>query len=54
MKSVHNIEMVLQPEEAKLATDIKVESDRAVSPPRLSTDDGLKALALAAGSAIRV
>merc|ERR1719195_141174 len=49
MKSVHNIEMVLQPEEAKLATDIKVESDRAVSPPRLSTDDGLKALALAAG-----
>ena len=54
MKTVHNIEMVLQPEEAKLATDIKVESDTAVSPPRLSTDDGLKALALAAGSAISV
>ena len=41
MKSVHNIEMVLQPEEVK--------NERAVSPPRSTGDDGLQALALAAG-----
>ena len=47
MKTVHNIEMVLQPEEAK--ADV-IRGDGAVSPPRLSSDDGLKALAMAAGA----
>ena len=47
MKTVHNIEMVLQPEEAKADA---IRGDGAVSPPRLSSDDGLKALAMAAGA----
>ena len=41
MKTVHNIEMVLQ---------AGPEGERAVSPPRLASEDGLKALALAAGA----
>ena len=47
MKSVHNIEMVLQPEEARPEV---TRGEGAVSPPRLASDDGLKALALAAGA----
>ena len=51
MKSVHNIEMVLQPDEAgKADTKPSSDQDRAVSPPRLDNEDGLKALALAAGA----
>lgn len=41
MKTIHNIEMVLQ---------AGPEGERAVSPPRLASEDGLKALALAAGA----
>ena len=48
MKTVHNIEMVLQPDEVKNGEG-KVDHERAVSPPRLDNEDGLKALALAAG-----
>ena len=43
--------MVLQPEEQKGGGKIAAErAERAVSPPRLSSEDGLKALALAAGA----
>lgn len=49
MKSIHNIEMVLQPEELR-TSDKSNDNDRAVSPPRLDNNDGLKALAMAAGS----
>lgn len=44
MKTVHNIEMVLQSGQEGERTE------RAVSPPRLASEDGLKALALAAGA----
>merc|ERR1719300_198347 len=40
--------MVLQPDEVKNGEG-KVDHERAVSPPRLDNEDGLKALALAAG-----
>ena len=45
MKSLHNIEMVLPPDNP---TE-HVEEERAVSPPIGNADEGLKALALAAG-----
>ena len=45
MKSLHNIEMVLPPEASHDAED-----ERAVSPPLGDADEGMKALALAAGA----
>ena len=45
LKSEHNIEMVLPPGEEKAGGERP-----GVSPPRLSSEDGLKALALAAGA----
>ena len=45
MKSLHNIEMVLPPEAPPDA-----EEERAVSPPVGDADEGMKALALAAGA----
>lgn len=45
MKSLHNIEMVLPPDNS----EDSVEEERAVSPPTGDADEGLKALALAAG-----
>ena len=45
MKSLHNIEMVLPPEAPPDA-----EEERAVSPPIGDADEGMKALALAAGA----
>ena len=45
MKSLHNIEMVLPPEASHDAED-----ERAVSPPVGDADEGMKALALAAGA----
>ena len=50
MKTVHNIEMVLPPEEEKVGERGEREERPGVSPPRLSSEDGLKALALAAGA----
>lgn len=45
MKSLHNIEMVLPPESAG-----EGEEERAVSPPVGDADEGMKALAMAAGA----
>jgi DNA-directed RNA polymerase subunit RPC12/RpoP len=44
MKSLHNIEMVLPPGASEM------EEERAVSPPIGDADEGMKALALAAGA----